>query len=346
MVGRVKRAVRSRAGTLSCGPADLGPGGFTRCISVRRLRTRRGRVPRWIHASVTTTNDGSDSASAWSRCVMRAIDIAKVADNTSVSAGDQIGFTLTVTNNGTGTARNVRCTDLLPTDAGLQDWSIDGPAHRVHDHGRFVDCGPADLGPGGSYTVHISSPTTRPRPAARRWTTPPRSRRRTTAPTARSASVQVRRRAIDIAKVADNPSVSAGDQIGFTLTVTNNGTGTAQRDRARLAADRCGACLVDRRADEWLRRSVTGTLDCGPADLAPGGSYRCISSRRPRRRPGQLAGGQPRLGDDHERRQRYGGCLGGGASRDHRYRQGGGQRVRVGRRSDRVHADGDEQRYG
>ena len=48
-------------------------------------------------------------------------------------------------------------------------------------------------------------------------------------PTASGAmSYGIGAEAVDIAKVADNPSVSAGDQIGFTITVTNNGAGTAR----------------------------------------------------------------------------------------------------------------------
>src|SRR5207249_7974657 len=54
------------------------------------------------------------TASASVEVLGAAIDVAKSADNASVSAGDAIGFTVTVTNNGTGIARNVALNDALP----------------------------------------------------------------------------------------------------------------------------------------------------------------------------------------------------------------------------------------
>ena len=62
-----------------------------------------------------------------------AIDVEKVADDDGVSAGDQIGFTVTLTNTGEGEAKGISFTDVLP--AGLS-WSI-SPASR-----RLVDPGP------------------------------------------------------------------------------------------------------------------------------------------------------------------------------------------------------------
>src|SRR5207247_3251867 len=79
------------------------------------------------------------------------------------SAGDAIGFTVTVTNNGTGIARNVALNDALPTDAGTS-WSIDGGTYATYTTcaiaGGTLSCGPSDLAGGASYTVHLSSPTT------------------------------------------------------------------------------------------------------------------------------------------------------------------------------------------
>ena len=43
------------------------------------------------------------------------------------SAGDTIGFTVTVTNTGAGTAKGVTVSDTLPTDAGL-NWTLDDDA--------------------------------------------------------------------------------------------------------------------------------------------------------------------------------------------------------------------------
>src|SRR5262249_25723523 len=52
-----------------------------------------------------------------------SIHIVKTADAAQVNAGDQIGFTLTVSNSGAGNAYGVTLSDPLPTKAGLS-WQI------------------------------------------------------------------------------------------------------------------------------------------------------------------------------------------------------------------------------
>ena len=46
------------------------------------------------------------------------IELEKVADDDTVSAGDPIGFTLTVRNAGEGMAHDMSLTDTLPSDPG------------------------------------------------------------------------------------------------------------------------------------------------------------------------------------------------------------------------------------
>ena len=52
------------------------------------------------------------------------IHIVKTPDAAQVNAGEEIGFTMTVWNSGSGDAHGVTLTDTLPTNAGL-DWSIE-----------------------------------------------------------------------------------------------------------------------------------------------------------------------------------------------------------------------------
>src|SRR5438045_3777078 len=151
-------------GTLSCGPSDLAGGAsYTVHVSSPTTAATAGSSPVDNTANVTTTNDGSDTASASVEVLGAAIDVAKSADNPSVSAGDAIGFTVTVTNNGTGIARNVALNDALPADAGTS-WSIDGGTYATYTTcaiaGGTLSCGPSDLAGGAAYTVHLSSPTT------------------------------------------------------------------------------------------------------------------------------------------------------------------------------------------
>src|SRR5207249_286921 len=105
-------------GTLNCAPAHLAGGAsYTVHVSSPTTAATATSSPVDNTANVTTTNDGSDTASASVEVLGAAIDVAKSADNASVSAGDAIGFTVTVTNNGTGIARNVSLNDALPARA-------------------------------------------------------------------------------------------------------------------------------------------------------------------------------------------------------------------------------------
>ena len=58
-------------------------------------------------ASVTSSNAGSDSDGASVDVNCAAIDVEKVADDQDVSAGDQIGFTVTLRNTGEGEAKGI-----------------------------------------------------------------------------------------------------------------------------------------------------------------------------------------------------------------------------------------------
>ena len=91
------------------------------------------------------------------------IDITKSADDETVAAGGQIGFTVTVTNTGDGTALGVTVDDPLPAGTGI-DWSIDPASAGWSITGSAPDqtlvFGPATLGPGESSSVHVVSDTT------------------------------------------------------------------------------------------------------------------------------------------------------------------------------------------
>src|SRR2546428_780122 len=180
-------------------------------------------------ANVTTSNDGSDSASDSIVVLKAASDISRHAHNSSASSGYNIRFTITVTNNGAGVAHSVCVNAPLTTDPGTS-WSIDGGS------------GAAICSISAVFFLMIRRP---PRSTPFPYTTLFRS---TTSATAGSSpvdntanvttsndgsdsasdSIVVLGAAIDIAKVADNSPVSAGAPIGFTITVTKKGAGWAK----------------------------------------------------------------------------------------------------------------------
>jgi uncharacterized repeat protein (TIGR01451 family) len=97
-----------------------------------------------------------------------AIHIVKTPDAAQVNAGDPIGFTLTVYNDGTGDAHGVTLSDTLPVKAGLS-WSIASQGAGWNSTCAIaagkLTCGPVTVPAGttqaaSTFTVHITSPTT------------------------------------------------------------------------------------------------------------------------------------------------------------------------------------------
>jgi uncharacterized repeat protein (TIGR01451 family) len=242
------------SGVLTCGPATV-PAGTTQAASTFTVhivsgtdKTTGGSCQQGSGVvnntgKVTTTNDGNDQSSA-SVCVAApAIHIVKTADNAQVNAGDPIGFTLTVYNDGIGDAHGVTLSDTLPVKAGLS-WSIAssgagwGNPSSCKISSGVLTCGPVTVPAGttqaaSTFTVHITSPTT----AATGGVCPGGSGviHNTGSVTTTNdgsgqstASTCVAAPAVSITKTADHSApVNAGDQIGFTVEVKNTGSGAA-----------------------------------------------------------------------------------------------------------------------
>src|SRR2546422_364635 len=142
--------------------------------------------------------------------------MAKIADASSVSAGDQAGFTVSVSNNGTGNAYDVTATDNLP---GGTVWSISGPANGWAVSSNVLTYGPATLAAGASASVHVVTTTDK--------TECPNLHNAATFTTSNDGSggaqadIAVNCGDVSMAKIADASSVSAGDQAGFTVSVSN-----------------------------------------------------------------------------------------------------------------------------
>src|SRR5439155_645525 len=163
-------------------------------------------------ATFTTSNDGSGGAQADIAVNCGDVSMAKIADASSVSAGDQAGFTVSVSNNGTGNAYDVTATDNLP---GGTVWSISGPANGWAVSSNVLTYGPATLAAGASATAHVGTTTAR--------TDCPNLHNAATFTTSNDGSggaqadIAVNCGDVSMAKIADASSFSAGDQARFTV---------------------------------------------------------------------------------------------------------------------------------
>jgi uncharacterized repeat protein (TIGR01451 family) len=202
------------------------------------------------------------------------IGIVKQADDGSVDAGDDIGYTVTVSNTGDGTAEHVELTDELPGDEGL-DWAIAGTSGGwdCEISAGTLTCGGQgfDLDPGDDASVHITSPTTPDtcgkvkNQAEVEWDDDDGQPAQVlTHPTGDSRDdletelikIEVEcQPEIGIVKQADDGSVDAGDDIGYTVTVSNTGDGTAEDVELSDA-------LPDDEGLDWAIASTSGGWDC------------------------------------------------------------------------------------
>ena len=261
-------------GVLSCDFGRMENGAtYTVHLSSPTTKATLADSPVANTASVTTTNDGSDEATDSVVVLAGSIDITKKADAASVSAGDDIGFTITVTSKGPGAAKGVVLTDVLPTDAGTS-WTVDGGTGEAKCVdpivGGVLSCDFGRMENGATYTVHLSSPTTKATLADSPVANTASVTTTNDGSDEATDSVVVLAGSIDITKKADAASVSAGDDIGFTITVTSKGPGAAK-----------GVVLTDvlptDAGTSWTVDGGTGEAKC--VDPIVGGVLSCDFGR-------------------------------------------------------------------
>jgi uncharacterized repeat protein (TIGR01451 family) len=178
--------------------------------------------------SATSGNDGSPSVGPVPITVhCPSIGISKTADAASVKGGDQIGFVITVSNSGGGSAFGVKLSDPLPAGQGL-DWTIAsqsaGWAGTCAISSGVLSCGGSagvTLAPGGGFSVHIISPTTASECGSTIDNTATVSLTNGTGGSD-GDSIAVTCSVLSVQLTKDGPSAAhVGDTIHYTLTVTN-----------------------------------------------------------------------------------------------------------------------------
>lgn len=217
---------------LTCSLGTMAPGAhYTVAISSTTNASSAGTYPNTATASAS--NAPSVHSSATIVVLAPNVQLAKSADEGTVNAGDRIGFTVTITNPGTGatvgTATTVDVNDPLPSGTGV-DWSIDtqsGTACTVNPTApQTLSCTLTDFGAGASYMVHITSTTVYASCAVYdNQATATVGNENGTLMAHASTTVQCP--SLGITKTADKTPVSTGSDIGFTVTVSNGGPGTA-----------------------------------------------------------------------------------------------------------------------
>ena len=212
------------SGTVTCQLGDVASGAAAaRTITVRAVDA--GDVANTATVSSTTGDPtpANDSASADTTVAAVAdLRLEKTADKSALLNGDQLTYTLTVTNDGPSDATSVWVTDTLP--AGMQFVSASAGCTADRRHGA--------LRPGNDRRRRVGLGDDHRHGRRRRRPGQHRDRRlrhRRPGPVRDSASVTVLvGPATDLSIVKTGPAtVAAGGQLTYTLTARNDGPSAA-----------------------------------------------------------------------------------------------------------------------
>jgi uncharacterized repeat protein (TIGR01451 family) len=183
-------------------------------------------------ATVSSTNEpeddqGNNESTATITVNCPDVAVVKTPDKATINTGDQAGFTITITNNGLGNAYNVSLTDTLPSGVS---WSISPASSGFSIAGGVLSASFATLAPGASKSVHIIG-TTDAEDCGTLSNTATVSASNEGADhlsdNTSTAQIEVQCPDVTVLKVADAHEITAGDQIGFTITLSNIRDGAA-----------------------------------------------------------------------------------------------------------------------
>ncbi len=193
------------------------------------------------YATVTSSNAGTKTSSTISTSVncpaQSNLSISKTASANSVVRGNQLTYTITVSNNGQGAAQNVVVTDDLPNlnNGSLVIGNIQTSQGTCSINGDVVTCSLGTVN--GNSQVTISIPVTVGSVSDSCSASQNLQNSATLTATGQSAQTSNTTSTnatcggssnLNITKSASATSVTRGGQLTYTLTVNNSGTAAAQ----------------------------------------------------------------------------------------------------------------------
>ncbi len=199
--------------------------GVTRTIQITATVIDAALLTATAAAASTTleTNPADNGADATVDVPEADVAVTNTVDNTTPALGQNVVFTVTVTNNGPLDATGVTVSDLLP--AGLVFVSSDaGPAY---DPGSGV-WSVGNLANGATATIQITSTVTSPTPQTTTATVTSVTYDGNAANNSADVIVDVPEADLVILKTVSDATPALGDNVTFTLNVTNSGPSSAQ----------------------------------------------------------------------------------------------------------------------
>jgi len=257
-------------GTLSCTFGDLAAG-QDRTVTLTAT-TSYQNCATWNNTATGSADNSPDATdSATITCQKPSLEVTKTATSGTINAGEDAEFSVTLKNNGPGVAKSPTLSDPLPTGTAGPWTIVSQPAgNPCSITAGTLACAFSDLASGQSQTVTVKAPTSAQACATYSNTATGSA---ANAPSATgSATINCQKPSLAITKTAAAANVNAGDDIQFTVKVSNAGPGTASNVNVSdpLPGGTQGAwTIVSQPAGDPC--SITaGTLNCAFGDLAAG----------------------------------------------------------------------------
>lgn len=191
--------------------------------------------------------------------------LAKTVSNAMPNVGDQITFTVTLSNGGPGTATNVTVQDLLP--AGLSFVSATPSQGSYNPASGVWTVGTVNTGPAQTLAIiaKVVSSTARTNTATISHSDAfdPNTGNNTA-----SATETPQLADLALAKTVSNATPNVGDTIMFTITLSNNGPDTATNVTVQDLLP-AGLSVVTATASQGSYNSGTGVWTVGTVTTAP-----------------------------------------------------------------------------
>jgi uncharacterized repeat protein (TIGR01451 family) len=187
------------------------------------LSNMDGQIFQWEHVTFTSGNDCATT-----------LTIVKTPDNATFNIGDQLTFTLVVTNTGAVPADDAKLDDPLPTTGGLT-WSVFSTSAGVSCNpipaSQVLHCDLGNMAPGAQATVVVKSNNVGGAPAAsctgQKLDNIGTASASNASPVTDHGDYTCQPGSYTLTKNPKGASYNIGDNISFTMVVTSTGPGTA-----------------------------------------------------------------------------------------------------------------------
>jgi len=260
------------AGQLDCDFGDL-PAGATRSVTISAATDFEHCAKYDNAATETAENHAPVNAQASVQCLKPDLKIAKTG-NGPVDAGDDIEFSITVTNDGPGQAKAVTLNDPLPTGAAGSWTIVSQPAgNPCMIVAEVLECDFGDMDASGSAQVKVKAPTSHD--ACKMFDNEATATGAGLPSVAAEASIECLKPNLGALKTAVEASISAGDKARFEVTVTNTGPGTAKDVTLSdpLPTAVAGPWVIVSQPDGDPCSITAGVLECDFGDMPSTASH-------------------------------------------------------------------------